>query len=362
MSDLAGFVKLGPPSTSRLLSGRRFPPGGISVEWSRFSFPAPPTEMDSSHATKEQDEEPLNDTELAELSEMLSTLVAMKKEMEASDEASTTLVTDSRDWTTSEETSDVTGGEDSVFWSAIMSCAVGEMAAWWDSFHSAEVAAVKKALESGGNIGSAPIHVWYGAGSSVAVAWLLTMEDKVVAALDQLPRPAFALDVGTGNGHMVRGMASTELFSSVTGTDYSSVALELSSMLHGESLGNVKLSWVHDDTRASKLPTGKFTVVVDKGCLDTVVMNGSLGSTPEERDADRAGIVAHIGMLSRVTVAGGLLIMVSCNHSSHELEDMFSTGAAAQWEVLVGAQESEQARQLIAAEDPTTVVVVFRRI
>ncbi len=90
-----------------------------------------------------------------------------------------------------------------------------------------------------------------------------TLDDDLRAALEQLPSPQTALDVGTGLGTVARELARRGL--KVTATDISSVALSRAQA----PCAGLGVVLVEDDITRSQL-RGPFDVVIDRGVLHTL--------------------------------------------------------------------------------------------
>ncbi|KAI1972229.1 Protein-lysine N-methyltransferase efm4 [Ophidiomyces ophidiicola] len=145
------------------------------------------------------------------------------------------------------------------------------------------------------------------------------------AALDpsasQQQQQPCVLDLGTGDGALLRDLRAHGFRGPLVGVDYSREAVQLARSRHDDNedgaVGMRFEVWdVFDDASAADWfprERGGFDIVLDKGTFDAVSLCGESGRGGAEYPA----------AVARLVRAGGFLVVTSCNWTEAEVESWF---------------------------------------
>eukprot|EP00803_Ostreobium_quekettii_P004566 evm.model.scf_1977.3 EVM.evm.TU.scf_1977.3 scf_1977:13739-17164(-) len=171
---------------------------------------------------------------------------------------------------------------------------------YWDAAYADELEEFEKTGDEG--------EIWFGGKvQKTMVDWA----DELIRS--RLDRPGgggageySVLDVGTGNGAMLRAMAEKG-YQNLVGTDYSERAIELATQINKKT-GCAAIVFMVDDVLESKLAQ-RFDVVLDKGTYDAI------GLSPDgEKKRGR-----YFEAVWKLLKPNGLLVLTSCNCTNEEL-------------------------------------------
>ncbi|KAI8320600.1 S-adenosyl-L-methionine-dependent methyltransferase [Martensiomyces pterosporus] len=185
----------------------------------------------------------------------------------------------------------------------------------WDGVYDHEISN----FEETGDIGE----VWFGEDSAVKmVDWVCENIGDTNARI---------LDVGCGNGHLLLGLAD-EGYTNLTGTDYSSQAVELATRIaKSRSLGD-KITYRTQDFLspqevASVAGDAKFDVVLDKGTYDAICLKPKDGRDASDEEGAHLVDQEAVGMYPQSVVNSlsdrGVFLITSCNWTEQELVARF---------------------------------------
>lgn len=175
--------------------------------------------------------------------------------------------------------------------------------AYWDKVYTEELLNFEERGDEG--------EVWFGADTlDRVVEW---SADVIRQHFGEDAEGAQILDVGTGNGTMLVGLAA-QGFSQLSGNDYSLPSLKLARrVLDRHGLQHVLLQEVDlTDVEAACASGDSFSIITDKGTLDAIGLSGR----PDARAAYQESVWSRLK-------EGGLLIVTSCNSTREELLDEF---------------------------------------
>eukprot|EP01119_Soliformovum_irregulare_P019629 TRINITY_DN6263_c0_g1_i2.p1 TRINITY_DN6263_c0_g1~~TRINITY_DN6263_c0_g1_i2.p1 ORF type:complete len:138 (-),score=51.68 TRINITY_DN6263_c0_g1_i2:12-425(-) len=110
---------------------------------------------------------------------------------------------------------------------------------------------------------------------------------------------------------------------------------ESRSLGDGTSLDGT-VTFLNQDILATTLPSDHFDLIIDKGTLDSVAMVCHRFDEDEDPEANGDGDPSSIGdpmlveryveQVYRIMKPGGTYILISCNHSREELQDILAIG------------------------------------
>eukprot|EP01119_Soliformovum_irregulare_P019628 TRINITY_DN6263_c0_g1_i1.p1 TRINITY_DN6263_c0_g1~~TRINITY_DN6263_c0_g1_i1.p1 ORF type:complete len:242 (-),score=64.72 TRINITY_DN6263_c0_g1_i1:12-737(-) len=185
------------------------------------------------------------------------------------------------------------------------------------------------------------LYVWFGAEPLLVSLDLLNSKlnlDKSVARI---------LDLGCGNGHFCELLRALG-FKEITGIDFCTTAILLAESIRktamekeSRSLGDGTsldgtVTFLNQDILATTLPSDHFDLIIDKGTLDSVAMVCHRFDEDEDPEANGDGDPSSIGdpmlveryveQVYRIMKPGGTYILISCNHSREELQDILAIG------------------------------------
>ena len=131
------------------------------------------------------------------------------------------------------------------------------------------------------------------------------------------------LDLGTGNGHLLRELADNDWQGEMVGVDYSETSIQLAQQIEN-SKEDAKSAqyWTWDilrDTPGEWLGNG-FDVVLDKGTFDAI-------SLSSETDSHGGRICeGYCERIEHLVKDGGFLLVTSCNWTEEELREWLDGG------------------------------------
>ena len=140
------------------------------------------------------------------------------------------------------------------------------------------------------------------------------------------PCKCSVLEIGTGNGQLLRELSCRHSFSSYTGVDYVDEAIELASKSTSAMKSNDSFSWKVADF-LSFSSEDKYSLIFDKGTFDAITLGASAEKPLDVLVAQYVVSLSRVA-LSPTSVNGGaaLFVIVSCNWTMKELHGWFDAG------------------------------------
>ncbi|XP_031571768.1 EEF1A lysine methyltransferase 2-like [Actinia tenebrosa] len=170
---------------------------------------------------------------------------------------------------------------------------------YWDEAYQKE----QENFEDIGDVGE----IWFGEGS-------MNRMIKWIKKSSRITKDSSMLDIGCGNGMLAIRLAE-EGYTNVTGTDYSSGAVQLSQSIAKQE--GVDIKFMECDIlnlSNSSLSGHTFDVCLDKGTYDAISLN------PQDSTRCRA---LYIKAVACLLPENGFFIITSCNWTKSELVEQF---------------------------------------
>ncbi|KAH7724721.1 Protein F29B9.1 [Aphelenchoides avenae] len=185
---------------------------------------------------------------------------------------------------------------------------------YWDRHYETELCNFEETGDEG--------EVWFGRSA----------ENRMLRFLvDKVPRDAAIIDLGTGNGSVLRNLR-LKGFTNLCGVDYCDKAVELARRTAETEKGpsDVTIEFKAADLIAEKTDPnlrGRFDVVLDKGTWDAISLAGD--RTTRLKNYRRTVVdlfrTREPGVGTEASAKLGLFVIFSCNFTKDELIDLFES-------------------------------------
>lgn len=143
--------------------------------------------------------------------------------------------------------------------------------------------------------------------------WIISQTSR-----EKIKKTDNIIDLGCGNGQVLMSLWK-EGFTSLTGIDYSSTAINLATKIFQKNqIEGIELHIMNivDGTILEKFLDNNFHLVHDKGTYDAITMSSDKGAKHCEK---------YIVNISRILSSDGHLIITSCNWTKKELINHFKS-------------------------------------
>ncbi|KAK9366185.1 methyltransferase domain-containing protein [Lipomyces kononenkoae] len=148
-----------------------------------------------------------------------------------------------------------------------------------------------------------------------------------------------AIDLGTGNGHLLFRLRSEAGFmGNLCGIDYSETSVAFARRLlakktEEQQLDNLENNMTFEHVDFLKFPEDKenesWDLVLDKGTLDAIALNGDI-----IRDDMRGVDLFPTIVRDRLVRVGGIILITSCNFTEEELVKLFNIEGLKVWKTI----------------------------
>ncbi|EYB82680.1 hypothetical protein Y032_0353g3286 [Ancylostoma ceylanicum] len=173
----------------------------------------------------------------------------------------------------------------------------------WDSRYEVELQNFEECGDEG--------EIWFGRSA----------EKRIIDfATSNIPTSANILDLGCGNGSVLRRLRSRG-YSRLTGVDYCPAAIELARRASEDENHKATITFEVMDVLSPSsrgFLANQYDVVLDKGTWDAM----SLSNDREDR------LTAYRGAVVEALCSSGLFVIFSCNFTREELCKFFEAGSS----------------------------------
>lgn len=187
---------------------------------------------------------------------------------------------------------------------------------YWDDFYSLERGNFKENPEDTGEC-------WFN--DNDAEQRMVDFVTENLAEFDN--KESTAIDLGTGNGHLLFELCENDFNATMLGVDYSDESVKFAREIAEANGSDVKFAQA--DIFDAGWNPGEFNIVLDKGTLDAIALSGlTVG-------ADKKPVVeVYSSVIEKILKKNGVFLITSCNFTQEELIKIVQSKHLEVWETI----------------------------